>query len=122
MSVITASSVHLKRNIKQVVLWETVTCGDTGSPYTVPDWADVLTVQALGTFQDGSSPAATSTLTMQGSNDGTNYATLHANDGDDVAFQAAGILDIAEMPRYIRPSHNLASGGDVDVYLNVRKR
>ena len=121
MGTITLSSLFDTRNLKEMILWETVTCGDTGSAYEVPDWATSLTVQALGTFQDASSPPESSTLTMQGSNDGTNWSTLHADDGNDIAFTAAGIEIVAELPRYVRPSHNKASGGDVDVYLFVRK-
>jgi len=121
MGTIAASTIFETSNVKELVLWETVTCGDTGSIYDVPNWADSLTVQAMGTFQDASSPPASSTLTMQGSNDGTTWATLHAEDGNDIAFTAAGMEKIAELPVYIRPSHNKASGGDVDVYLFVRK-
>ena len=122
MSVIALSSLFDTRNVKEMILWETVTCGDTGSAYEVPNWATTGTVQVIGTFEDASSPPAGSTLTMQGSNDGTNWAILHADDGGDIAFTAAGVEVIAELPRYIRPSHNLASGGDVDVYLFMRKR
>ena len=121
MGTITASSIYETSNVKELTLWETVTCGDTGTAYDVPNWADSLTVQAMGTFTDASSPPATSTLTMQGSNDGSTWATLHADDGNDIAFTAAGMEIIAELPAYIRPSHSLASGGDVDVYLFARK-
>jgi len=109
------------RNLKEVILWETITCGDTGSIYEVPDWATSLTVQVHGTFTDDASPAETATLTMQGSNDGANWATLHADDGNDVAFTAAGMEIIAELPMYIRPNLNKTSGGDVDVWLFARK-
>ena len=121
MPEITLESLFETRNVKEMVLWETVTCADTGSAYEVPDWACTGTVQVLGTFEDASSPPEGSTLTMQGSNDGSTWATLHADDGGDIAFTAAGIEVIAELPRYIRPSHNKASGGDVDVYLFMRK-
>ena len=121
MSVITLASQFDTTNLKEMVLWETVTCGDTGSAYEVPDWATSLTVQVLGTWGDDASPIDASTLTMQGSNDGTNWATLHADDGNDIALTAAGMEIIAELPRYIRPSHDKASGGDVDVWLFARK-
>jgi len=121
MSEITLESLFDTRNIKEMVLWETVTCGDTGSAYEVPDWATTGTVQVLGTWGDDASPIDASTLTMQGSNDGSTWATLHADDGNDIAFTAAGMEVIAELPRYIRPSHDKASGGDLDVYLFMRK-
>ena len=127
MSSITLSSVFETRNVKEMVLWETVTCGDTGSAYEVPDWADSLTVQALGTFTDDDSPVPTGvTLTIQGSNDGTTWSTLHADDGTAITFTAAGIEIIVELPRYVRPSLSTSGsspevGGDVDVYLFARK-
>ena len=121
MSEITLASQFDTRNVKEMVLWETVTCGDTGSAYEVPNWATSLTVQALGTWGDDASPIDASTLTMQGSNDGTTWATLHADDGNDIAFTAAGMEVIAELPMYIRPSHDKASGGDIDVWLFARK-
>ena len=121
MSVITLASQFDSKNLKEMVLWETVTCGDTGSAYEVPDWATSLTVQVHGTFTDDASPANTATLTMQGSNDNTNWTTLHADDGNDITFTAAGMEIIAELPRYVRPSLNQTSGGDVDVYLFARK-
>jgi len=121
MSVITLASQFDSKNLKEMVLWETVTCGDTGSAYEVPDWATSLTVQVLGTWGDDASPIDASTLTMQGSNDGSTWATLHADDGNGIAFTAAGMEIIAELPRYVRPSHDKASGGDVDVWLFARK-
>ena len=54
------------------------------------------TVKVFGTFGD--------TLTIQGSNDGTNWATLSDSTGVPLEFTAAGIKLIAECPRYIRPS------------------
>ena len=121
MSVITLESLFETRNVKEMILWETVTCGDTGSAYEVPDWACTGTVQTFGTFATADSPPAACTLTMQGSNDGSTWATLHADDGNDIAFTAAGMEVIAELPRYVRPSLDKASGGDVDVYLFMRK-
>ena len=121
MPTITASSILYKRNLKEMILWETVTCGDVGTAYEIPDWAVSITIQVCGTFTDASSPAATATLTLQGSNDGTNWATVPCNYLGNVAFTADGILSLAILPKYVRPSMSLASGGDVDVYLFARK-
>lgn len=121
MPTITLASQFDTKNLKEMVLWETVTCGDTGSAYEVPDYATSLTVQVHGTFTNSASPADTATLTMQGSNDGTNWSTLHADDGNEITFTAAGMEIIAELPRYVRPSLSLTTGGDVDVWLFARK-
>ena len=121
MSTITLSKVFETRNMKAMILWETLTCGDVGSIYEVPDWADSLTVQAHGTFTDDASPAETATLTIYGSNDGVNWAALQADYLGTVSFTTAGIKSVALLPRYIRPGLSLASGGDVDVWLFARK-
>ena len=121
MPTITLSTEFTTKYLKEMILWQAVTCGDIGSTYEVPNWATSLTVQAHGTFTDDASPADTATLTMQGSNDGTNWSTLHADDGNNATFTAAGMEIIAELPRYIRPSLDKLSGGDVDVYLFVRR-
>ena len=95
------------------ILWETVTCGDTGEEFELLDFND-NTVTVTGTFNS-------QTLTMQGSNDNTNWFTLTDNNGLSIAFTAAGGKLIAEAPRYIRPSFSGSSGGDVDVIVELRK-
>ena len=96
------------------LIWETVTCGDTGEALEIGDYVD-NTVTVTGTFNS-------QTLTMQGSNDGTNWFTLTDNNGLDIALTAAGGKVIAEAPRYIRPSFSGSSGGDVDVIVQLRKK
>lgn len=43
------------------------------------------------------------TVTVEGSNDGTNYATLKDEAGNAVSFTAAGIFVVSMLPKYIRP-------------------
>ncbi len=95
------------------ILWETVTCGDTGASQDMGEFND-NTVTVTGTFNS-------QTLTMLGSNDGTNTFTLTDNNGLPVTFTAAGAKLIAEAPRYIWPSFSGSSGGDVDVRIKARK-
>lgn len=95
------------------ILWETMACGDTGAALELKDFVD-NTVTVTGTFNS-------QTLTMQGSNDNTNWFTLTTNNGTNAAFTAAGGALLAETPRYIRPSFSGASGGDVDVIVQLRK-
>ena len=96
-----------------VFLWETVTGDDTGEPLQLNGMAGLaVCVQMTGTFG--------AAVTMQGSVDGTNWATLKTVDGSDAELTAAGLLEIATGARYIRPS--AASGvSDVDVYLASRR-
>ena len=79
----------------ETITWAAVTGSDVGDAYEYSKFAD-KTVQVLGTFGD--------TLTIQGSNDGTNWATLSDSSGVELTFTAADIKLIAESPRYIRPS------------------
>lgn len=90
------------------ITWASVTGGDTGEPREYAKFND-KTVQVFGTFGD--------TLTIQGSNDGTNWATLSDSTGVALEFTAAGIKLIAECPRYIRPS---AGGSLTSVTVTIQ--
>lgn len=79
----------------ETVTWTPVTGSDTATPYEYGKFAD-KTIQVFGTFGD--------TLTIQGSNDGTNWATISDSLGVELTFTAVGIKLIAENPRFIRPS------------------
>ncbi len=83
-----------------IITWTPLTTGDDGTGVTRSSAAD-RTVQVIGT-------AAGATLTFQGSNDGTNWATLHDPQGNDLAFTATGIKAISEATYYVRP---LVAGG-----------
>ena len=97
-----------------LIKWEALVTGSLdGIKVSVAKWAD-KTVQAIGTFD-------TATITMQGSNDGTNWFTLTDFSGTDVAFTAAGGAAIAEAPFYIRPLVSSVGGStDIDVLLLCR--
>lgn len=95
------------------VLWETVTCGDTGAWIELDKFND-NTVTVTGTFNS-------QTLTMQGSNDKTNAFTLTDHSGQNIALTAAGAALIAEAPKWVRPSFSGSSGGDVDVRIQLRE-
>lgn len=89
--------------------WAELANGDDGT-----DFANVLlsrkTVQVVGTFGEGG------TVVLQGSNDGTNYVTLTDADGGDISFDAAGMVDIRENPRFVRPD---VTAGDGTTELTV---
>ena len=59
-------------------------------------------VQLTGTFGNA-------TVLIQGSNDGTNYVTLTDPQGNALSFTTAGLEQIEEATRYIKPT---SSGGD----------
>jgi len=84
------------------VTWPALANGDTGEACDVVALPD-KTVQVVGTFGTGGS------ITMQGSNDGTNWATLTDPLGNDITFTATGLKTLLENPLYIRP---IVTAGD----------
>jgi hypothetical protein len=92
-----------------LVSWSGLLNGDDGSPFEAADFAD-RTVQITGTLGVGG------TITIEGSNDGTNWVALTDPQGNAVTKTALGIETIEEAPRYTRPH---VTGGDVNTSLVV---
>lgn len=90
--------------------WTGLANGDTGDPVSIVDYAD-LTATLEGTFSTGGS------VTLEGSNDGTNYYALTDPQGNAITKTAAGIESVTETPRYIRPS---VTAGDGSTSIEVR--
>lgn len=90
--------------------WSGLDSDDSGDPLEMTAWSD-RSVQVSGTFGSGGS------ITMQGSNDGTNWCTLTDGEGNNVTLAAATTIHLLkELPRFIRP---LATSGDGSTDLNV---
>ena len=101
------------RQSLQVISWTGLTNGDTGEAVRVSHWQD-RSIQAIGTFD-------TSTLTIQGSNDGgTTWATLRDPSSTALTFAAAGLKQVLEIVDLIRPSSSGGAGTDIDVFLMMR--
>jgi len=94
-----------------IVQWQSLANGDSGSAIDEKwaQWAD-RSVQITGTFGAGG------TILVEGSNDGTNYATLNNAQGSALSLTAAAIKQIAEMTRTTRPR---VSAGDGTTALTV---
>lgn len=73
-------------------IWSALAGTENGDSVSAVGWAD-KTISASGTF---------TTITVQGSNDGTNWAVLHNLQGDDLVIAAAGLEVIAENPLLMR--------------------
>lgn len=89
--------------------WATMANGDDGSPAELIPWADRC-VQVTGTFGAGG------TVVIEGSNDNSTWATLYHAQGSAASFTAAGIRQIVETPRYVRPR---VTAGDGTTSLTV---
>ena len=77
---------------------------DVGEALEYPHMSD-KTVQLSGTLGTGGA------ITMQGSNDGTNWASLTDPQGNAIVLSAIGAMEqIMECPRYIRPNVTAGNG------------
>ncbi len=94
----------------QMFTWASLTTTDNdGSPVEWTPYADRC-VQVTGTFGAGG------TVVIQGSNDGSTWATLNQAQGSAASFTGAGIRQIVETPRYVRPN---VTAGDGTTSLTV---
>jgi hypothetical protein len=111
MAVVTPTVIYAPNGNRNGVLvtWSPLANGDTGGPVEGVDFAD-CTVQIGGTFGVGGS------VTLQGSNDGTQWDALTDPQGNAVTKTAVGIEVIEENPRYKRPS---VTAGDGTTALTV---
>lgn len=80
--------------------WNDLTGTENGDPVSVARWSD-KTIQVAGVF---------TSITVQGSNDGSNWATLHDLQGNNLSLTAAGMEVIAENPLLIRVASVGAAG------------
>jgi hypothetical protein len=87
--------------------WSGMANGDVGGQASAPQFAD-KSVQASGTF---------TALTIEGSNDGTNWATLHDNTGAALTFTGPGIKVVLENTLFMRPNTITAGAADVKVIV-----
>lgn len=95
--------------------WSTITNGDTGLPVEWIQHADRC-VSVTGTFGVGG------TVVIQGSNDNTNWYTLNNAQSVALSLTAAGLKQVVELPRYMRPAVTAGDGAtDIDVILIMRR-
>lgn len=86
-----------------MITWTGLLNGDVGNGIELAEYAD-RTFQVTGTFGTGGS------VTLQGSNDGTIYASLTDGAGDAITCTATCMRIVLENPRYIRPSVTAGDG------------
>lgn len=92
-----------------VVTWTPLTNANTvGSSFEVRA-GKVQSVQIAGTFDSA-------TVILEGSNDGTNWASLADPQGTAISKTSAAIEQILEHTRYIRPN---SSGGSSSQSITV---
>lgn len=102
-------------NIKRVQ-WAALVNGDAGDAIG-PDlaaWSD-RSIQVAGTF------GASGNVLWEGSNDGTNWATLNAPQGTALAWTAAAIKQVLEGALFMRPRVT-AGDGTTSLIVTVQLR
>lgn len=99
-SALTTSRLQTFGDDAHIASWAVMTTAIAGDPLELVGSAD-RSVQVAGTFNGA-------TVVLEGSNDGTNYVTLKDVFGNAISLTAAGLRQVAEITRYVRPS---ASGG-----------
>ena len=106
------SVINYANTANQKFVYTTLSASDTGQPVFMDAGVGLLlSVQAV---VGGGTGFNSGTLTIQVSNDGTNWATIKDVHGNDAAFTAAGMVEISTGAQFIRPSCD-ASINDVDV-------
>lgn len=81
---------------------------DTGAPVTVGN-VDGLTIQGIGNYDTNL------VITIQGSNDGTNWATI----GSGTLAASTTFRTISERPLYIRPAVTVAGAADASTVVCI---
>lgn len=96
------------------LIWEGAATGDTLTPYIVTQQHGLAaSVQVVGTFGGA-------TVTLQVSNDGTNWADASDVLGNAVSLTATGYFELSLSAAYIRPAISGGTGDDVDVIVVLR--
>lgn len=93
----------------KLVSWSGLLNGDDGAAADWVNYSDRC-FQVTGTFGAGGS------CTIQGSNDGTNWAPLADPQGNALTFTSQKIEQALELPRFVRP---VVTAGDGTTDLTV---
>ena len=96
-----------------IATWAEMAAGDVGQAIDYVGHAD-RTVQMFGTFGG-------SLVELQGSLDGSNWATLNDAQGNAISIDSARLEAVTELPLYIRPAVIGGTGGSITVKLFMRK-
>lgn len=95
-----------------IAQWASILNGETGDRADIPLLNATRSVQVAGTLGIGGS------VSIEGSNDGTNYVTLTDSTGVALTFTAVGIKDILQNVRFLRP-HVTAGDGATNFLVTI---
>lgn len=86
----------------------------TPPAFEYPAWND-QSVQVVGAFGAGN-------VSIEGSNDGTNWVILKDPAGNAITFTADGLAEIGTPARFIRPKQPTGTSVDVNVFFILRRK
>lgn len=110
----TISEVKAYEENSRIVSWTPFTEADTCTAVEMPGFT-IRSIQIAGTF-------GSATVLAQGSNDGTNYATLSDPQGNAISKTTAALEQIEEVTRYIKPTASGGTGQSLTVTLLLVRR
>lgn len=97
--------------------WLAVAETDVGSAITIPNKVAELSVQATGTF------AGTASVTLQGSMDGTNWATMDDVSNTPIVITASTkIWRFANSAKFIRAAGSAGTAASMNVFIHGKGR
>lgn len=101
--------------LTRVFQWTGLAAGDDGSPIGA-EWSAYSdrSVQVSGSFD-------TATVTWEGSNEGSTFATLNAPQGTALSFTAAGLRQILESAQMQRPKVTGGTAPSITVTVFARR-
>lgn len=116
MSTITPTETPLNyfRENATLISWASIGDSDTCTAIEMPG-SQFKSFQVTGTF-------SSATVVCEGSNDGTNFITLHDLNGNAVSFTSAGLKSVEEVVRYIRPKSTGGSTSSTTASLLLVRR
>lgn len=96
------------------VSWGPLVSGDDGASVELPSNYQDRTVQIVATFGDG-------TVTLQGSNDGSNFVTLKDINGTTISKTAAALEQVGVNSRHVKPAFSGTTGTACTVTMFVKR-
>lgn len=97
-----------------LITWAALGQADTGSPVNIGEHG-TKTFQISGVF------GAAGSVTIEGSNDATNWVTLVDSQGNALTFTAAGMKTARDMPVHVRP-HTTVGDGTTAIVVSAAAR
>lgn len=113
MAVITPTVTRITPGVDAwLITWASIGDSDTCTAVAMPE-GNEKSVQISGTFNSA-------TIVFQGSNNGSDYATLTDPQGNAISKTAAAIEAVSEHTRYIKPATSGGTSSAVTVTVLVK--